>query len=194
MTASEPPAIRAPQPEIVAPTRSRIDQTSVVNIANADWNLRLRAQNRSETAIVRYQIFFKLAVSGRPQMTPVSRPPNSEGTTAPAAPVPSYACNWTYAAYVERDVCFTSISGLVGCTEASVTPISWSGSGAQIMELVSGPGDDTCDLENRGLKQATDAATAQLKAEAQEVYQKTFDETLRPTFRASGVSVVVRRH
>ncbi|PZQ62550.1 MAG: hypothetical protein DI570_10280 [Phenylobacterium zucineum] len=103
MIADIPPTVAPPAaPEMV--TVARREATEV--IAASDLPLVLTKAGQREQALVRRAIFVTSAVT-------VSRP-------AGAAEGDGDRYGWTHQAYVQRQMCFTSITGLFACAGAEV--------------------------------------------------------------------------
>ncbi|MEW5686406.1 MAG: hypothetical protein AB1942_15930 [Pseudomonadota bacterium] len=102
-----PPAAVQPAPPAVA-TIARREATEV--IATSDLPLVLSKAGQREQALVRRAIFVTSAVT-------VTRPAGAADETADRY-------GWTHQAYMQRQVCFTSITGLFACAGAEVDPLS----------------------------------------------------------------------
>src|SRR5688572_14415814 len=93
-----------PPPAAEVMVVSRRDGSELV--ATHDLPLVLVKGARREEALVRRAVFITSAVT----------------VTRPAAGGPE-SYRWSYAGFLQRQVCFTSITGLFSCTEAQVEPL-----------------------------------------------------------------------
>jgi hypothetical protein len=102
-----PAAVQAvPAEEVVL---GRHDSTALA--ATQDFPLILTKGRRREDAVVRLAVFTTSSVT-------VTRPRDpAAGGEAP------YRYRWTHQAYLQRQVCFTSIAGLFSCAVPEVEPL-----------------------------------------------------------------------
>lgn len=106
--AVEPPAVVAPAPPSAPLVLSRRDGTVIV--ASLDTPLVLSKAGKLESAVLRQAIFLTTSV------TTTRAAERTEG------PADSYG--WTYRSYLQRQMCFTSITGLFSCTTAEIEPLT----------------------------------------------------------------------
>lgn len=155
ITAHAPPA---PPPDIVV---SRREATEVV--ASRDRPLVLTKATRREDALVRQALFVTASLS-------VVRPAQAQDQAADRA-------RWAYKGFVQRQVCFTSISGLFACTAAEVEAL---------------PDVEAGEAPAAGAEPLAQAAQARLTAGLKARAQALFDADQRthadPMFRSAGVT------
>ena len=107
-----PPAPPGPAFTVV----SRVDNTQTVE--TGDMRLVLTKGAREEHALVRRFIF----VTATLRLTEPATPPEGD-----AAPVQT--CRFAYRAFLQRQICFTSMSGLSSCTQPEIEPLPDEASG-----------------------------------------------------------------
>lgn len=161
IAAETPPAAVEPAP--VPVTVMRHDATEVV--ATSDLPLTLAKAGQREQALARRAIFVTSTLT-------VTRP-------AGATDGDRYA--WTHQAYVQRQVCFTSITGLFACAGAEVEPLP-------DVERGEAPVTQPDDFPLAGAAQRRLAEG--LKARASTLFAADRRAKLEPALRAAGVAVV----
>jgi hypothetical protein len=163
IAAETPPAVEQPAPAPI--TVLRRGATEVV--ATSDLPLTLAKAGQREQALVRRAIFVTSALT-------VTRPAHS-GTPDGDR----YA--WTHQAYVQRQVCFTSITGLFACAGAEVEPLP-------DVERGEAP---VRQAEDYPLAEAARRRLAEgLKARAETLFDADRKTKVQPALRAAGVAVV----
>lgn len=161
MLSADVPPVAAPAAQEVV--LARRDGNEVV--ATQDLPLVLVKAGRREDALVRQALFIAASVTlaSQPTMSP---------------PVVSY--RWTHQAYLQRQVCFTSISGLFSCTDAQAEPLSDKASGV----APAGDALDAFPLADADLKRLTD----QLRQRSATVFRADRRANIDPVFKAAGVA------
>jgi hypothetical protein len=103
-----PPASEVAQPAATRPAALTIvsKQTENVTIASSDRPMTLVKAGHTEQAILRYILFIV-------DTKTVLQPKASPGSL----PEPD-RMRWSYSAYIQRQLCFTSITGLFSCSAA----------------------------------------------------------------------------
>jgi hypothetical protein len=146
-----------PAPAVPAPAAS-----AYVTIAAKDIDLVLLKAKRSETAVVRYQIFLKTDV---------------DQSAAEAAP-----CAWRVRAYVQRTLCFSSMTGMLSCADPISQELPEAETGA-----AAATDFDLCGLEFTGVRDAQDRLKAGLVSGAAARFDEDYRLKLRPILVAAGV-------
>ena len=152
---------------------SRIDNTQAVEVG--DLRLVLSRNKREEHALVRRMIF--IAASLR--------------LTEPAAwagggPAPQ-TCRFEYKSFLQRQQCFVSLSGVMACTEAEVTPLPDEAHGD-----APAPADAPTGFCNDVFRPAVNARvrlTALLRDRAAALFAADQKDKVEPLFKAAGVTV-----
>ena len=171
MAATDPPAVVA-----TAPSDKPAD-TVVVNrdtrnevLASRDTPLPLVRGARTEDALLRQAIFVTSTLT-------VVRP------TAGAA---EGMLRWTYAPYLQRQLCFTSITGLFSCAAVEVEELTQRAAGEAPFPAASGQAA-------LGANPAAEAARVELATDLRARAPALFDADQRlkvdPMLRAAGVSI-----
>ncbi|RAK69103.1 hypothetical protein [Phenylobacterium kunshanense] len=162
ITAEAPPAAVAPAP---APaTILRRDATEVV--AASDLPLTLVKAGQREQALVRRAVFVTSTLT-------VTRPAGAVDTEGDR-----YV--WTHQAYMQRQVCFTSITGLFACAGAEVEPLPDVERGEAPARLV-----DDFPLAEAARRRLAEG----LEARAAALFEADRKTKVQPALRAAGVSV-----
>lgn len=163
MIAADP----APPPSAEAVVISRRDGTEVV--AALDTPLVLTKAGQREQAIVRQAIFVTTSLS-------LTRPAKGDALDA---------WRWTHQAFLQRQVCFSSITGQFACAEASVQPLP----NAEKGEAPVSPVDPQAAPESEAArKRLADG----LKPRAAALFEADRKQHVDPMLKAAGV-VTVRR-
>ncbi len=160
-----PPAVApAPQPPPQA--------TRMMTIAQRARPLTLTKGGRAETAVVRQQIFIRTAVTPGPTAS-------VEGQAIIARP-----CAWAIQAYLQREICFYSMTGLTSCTDPISAPLSAGETGRtdlaadQECDVLAGP----VELAEGRIIKSIDGITAVL-------FDEDYRLKVRPMLLASGVTI-----
>lgn len=163
MIAAEPPPPTPPAQVIVV---SRRDGAEVV--ASSDRPLILTKGAQREQALVRQAIFLTTSLS-------VTRPANPQADTLDT-------WRWAHQAFVQRQVCVSSLSGLFACTEPSVQPLSNRETGeAPVSPLTP----DVASESDAARKRLAD----DLRPRAAALFEADRRQHLEPLFKASAVTV-----
>jgi hypothetical protein len=159
--AAEPPAVVQPAPEAVVVRRS--ESTRIV--ASSDQPFVLTKGPQREQAMVRQAIFITSSLS-------VVRPATAGLVTE------SY--RWTHQAFLQRQVCFSSMSGLFACTEPTVQTLPDVERGEAPVPLAE---PDTAPLSEAARQRLADA----LKPRANALFDADRRRHVEPVFKAAGV-------
>lgn len=161
MIAAEPPAVVQPSPETVVVSRSESTQI----VASSDQPFVLTKGPQREQALVRQAIFITSSLS-------VTRPA-TEGLVTE-----SY--RWTHQAFLQRQVCFSSISGLFACTEPVVQALPDAERGDAPVPLTE---PDAAPLSEAARRRLAD----NLKPRASALFDADRRRHVEPMFKAAGV-------
>ncbi|WP_374468370.1 hypothetical protein [Phenylobacterium sp.] len=149
-------------PGVVVIRRQEVSEV----VAASDLPRRLVKGPQAEQALIRQALFVSGAVR-------VTRP-----AADPEAPL-AYA--WSFQGFVQRQVCFTSITGLFACSEPQVEKLPDAAEG----DAPLGPGEPPAFPLAEAAKAQLAAA---LKARAPAVFDADRRARIEPLFRAAGVS------
>jgi hypothetical protein len=161
MIAAEPPAVVQPASEAVVVRRSESTQI----VASSDQSFVLTKGPQREQVMVRQAIFITSQIS-------VTRPP-TEGLV-------NETYRWTHQAFLQRQVCFSSISGLFACTEPVVQALPDAERGDAPAPLTE---PDTAPLSEAARKRLAD----NLKPRATALFDADRRRHVEPVFKAAGV-------
>lgn len=164
-----PPAQTAPAP--VAPTLQRL-----APVAQKARPLTLAKGGKTENAVVRYQIFLRTIAK------PGAVPATPEGVTVSAIP-----CVWTVESYLQRDLCFYSITGLLGCEEGATTPLRAVENGQADL-----PAGTACEVFAKPVTAAEDRVIATLDRLKDQMFDEDYQLAIKPRLVRSGVTVTER--
>ena len=169
MQAATPPAATAaaPQPPQLlrmAPVSQKARQLLLVKAA------------KREAVVVHQQIFLRVAAKPGPVATA------PEGVTVSAIP-----CAWTVESYLQRDICFYSITGLLGCTEAMTKPLTVTERGQEDL-----PPGAVCDLSAKPIAAAQERAIAALDRVKEQTLDEDYRLEVKPQLTGTGATVTER--
>lgn len=169
LQADTPPAATAPAPQ--PPQLQRL-----APIAQKARPLTLTKSGRTENAVVRQQIFLRTIV--KPGAVPIV----PDGVTVSAIP-----CAWTIESYLQREICFYSMTGLLACTDTNTEPLRATETG----QVDQAP-DAACDV----IAKPVELAEARVIDALEQIKAQMFDEDYRlivkPQLVASGATVTER--
>jgi hypothetical protein len=167
----------APPPQIiqVAPVQAVADFVVVARdirnevVTSADQPLPLVKAGRGEEALLRQAVFVTATTT----------------ITRPTTPGPD-TYRWTYESFLQRQVCFTSMTGLFACTAAEVAPLPDRVSGEVLAPPPPAEGQPL-------VVQAAEAAHLKLfeglRVKAAALFEDDRRARVDPVFRAAGVTV-----
>lgn len=158
MLAAEPPP---PAAEVIVVSRS--EATRIV--ASSDLPFVLTKGPQREQAMVRQAIFITSSLA-------VTRPA-AEG-------VATESYRWTHQAFLQRQVCFSSISGLFACTEPIVQALPDAEKGEAPVPLAQ---PDTAPQSEAARQRLSDT----LKPRASALFESDRRRHVEPVFKAAGV-------
>jgi hypothetical protein len=191
MFVAEPAAPAASPPMMVL----RVDTRSDV-IASRDTPLALAKAGRAEDALLRQAVvvtatlkLVRATAATTVTATATDAGARIEAPDAPygAGPATADVLRWTYASYLQRQVCFTSITGLFACAAAEVEPLPERFEGET--RVTDAPPGDTSNLAapNATAEAARTALATTLRARASLLFETDRRLKLVPMLRAAGV-------
>lgn len=169
LQAATPPAVTAPVDP--APTLQRL-----APVAQKARPLTLAKAGRSENVVVRHQIFLRTIAKPSPVPAPI------EGVTVSAIP-----CVWTVESYLQREICFYSISGLMGCTDTNTEPLRATETGQADLPIGT-----ACEVFAKPVEAAEGRVIAALDRTKAEMFDEDYRLVVRPQLVASGVTITER--
>jgi hypothetical protein len=167
--AADPPAVIQPAPEAIVVRRSESTQL----VASNDQPFVLTKGPQREQAMVRQAIFVTSQIT---VTRPAAANPATEGLVTE-----SY--RWTHQAFLQRQVCFSSISGLFACTEPVIQALPDVERGDAPAPLTE---PDTTPLSEAARRRLVD----NLKPRAAALFDTDRRRHVDPAFKAAGVVVV----
>lgn len=169
MLATDPPAVvvAAPVAKPADVVVVRRDTRSEV-LASRDTPLPLIKAGKTEDALLRQAIFLTSALT----------------VVRPAAGGGEEVLRWTYEAYLQRQLCFTSITGQFSCAAADVETLTEKAAGEA--PLAATPGQAAL-APNPGAKDARAAVATALRARAAVLFDDDRRLKLNPVLKAAGV-------
>jgi hypothetical protein len=171
-----PPAEAAQSAQAATGLVTVSQQTENQVVTSNDQPLTLVKAGRREQAVLRYTLFIA-------STTTVVRP------TTPPGPD---RLRWSSASYLQRQLCFTSITGLFSCSEAEVIPLPDKSEGEAPAPLPAPEVPATVELQ-KGVAEpsAADIARSNLSEALRLKAMAEFDEDRRlkvdPLLKAAGV-------
>jgi hypothetical protein len=167
-----PPAQTAPAPAAPQPPQLQ----KLAPVAQKARPLTLAKAGRTESAVVRYQIFLRtIAKPGEVPATPA-------GVTVSAIP-----CVWTVESYLQRDLCFYSITGLLGCEEGATVPLRAVENGQADL-----PADAACEVFAKPVMAAEDRVIATLDRIKDQMFDEDYQLAIKPRLIRAGATVTER--
>ena len=134
-------------------------------LAGADTPLPLIKAGRTEDAVLRQAIFLTST------LTVVRRATGASDQTL----------RWTYQPYLQRQLCFTSITGQFSCPTAELEELTEKAEGETPVVATPGP--------NPAAEDARTAVATALRARADGLFEDDRRLKLSPMLKAAGVSV-----
>jgi hypothetical protein len=173
--AADPPAAVAPAPAQTPADKpadvvvvSRDTQSEV--LASRDTPLPLTKARRTEDALLRQAIFLTSTLT----------------VVRPAADAGEQTLRWSYQPYLQRQLCFTSITGLFSCAGAEVEELTEKAAGEAPLPAATGqPGA----APNPTAEAARLATATALRTRADALFADDRRLKLDPMLKAAGVSV-----
>jgi hypothetical protein len=169
MQAGPPPAT----PAHVAPAPSTVKGASAtMTVVARDQPLVLTKARRAESALVRQQVFLRYDVDRKV-------PDGVDQRTV--------QCGWRLRAYLQRSICFSSMTGLLSCTDPVSEELTTVETGAA--DQGQDPTLSTCDLAFGPAREARDRMIAAVKADATARFDEDYALNIKPQLLASGVKI-----
>jgi hypothetical protein len=170
--AATPPAAPAPAPPAPQPPQLQ----RLAPVAQKAKPMTLAKGGRTENAVVRYQIFLRTIAK------PGAVPEAPEGVTVSAIP-----CVWTVESYLQRDLCFYSITGLLGCEEGATKPLQAIENGQ-----VDLPAGTACEVFAKPVTAAEDRVIAVLDRLKDQMFDEDYQLAVKPRLVRGGATVTER--
>ena len=139
-------------------------------LINTDTPLFLVKGRRREDAVLRQTLFMR----------------NSLTVVRPAASVGEQVLRWTFEPYLQRQLCFTSITGLFSCAAAEIDQLDGKAEGEAA--LAATPEQVTPD-PNPTAEAARIAVAADLRTRAAALFEDDRRLKLSPMLKTAGVSI-----
>jgi len=168
LQAATPPAATAPADP---PALQRL-----APIAQKAKPLTFAKGGKTENAVVRYQIFLRTIAK------PGAVPATPEGVTVSAIP-----CAWTVESYLQRDLCFYSITGLLGCEEGATKALQAIDKGEADLPVAA-----TCEVFAKPVLAAEDRVIAAIDRLKDQMFDEDYQLAVKPRLVRSGVTVTER--
>jgi hypothetical protein len=173
MVAAEPPAAVAPAavdklPDVVVVSR---DTRSDV-LASADTPLPLIKAGRTEDALLRQAIFLTSTLT----------------VVRPAAGAGQETLRWSYQPYLQRQFCFTSITGQFSCAAAELEELPAKADGEAPAPAPATP-EQATPAKSPAAEDARTALVTDLRARADALFENDRRLVLSSMLKAAGVRV-----
>jgi hypothetical protein len=172
MQAGQPPASPPPAAVAPAPPSTVKGASATMTVVSRDTRLVLTKARRAESAMVRHQVFLRYDVDRKV-------PDGVDQRTV--------QCGWRLRAYLQRSICFSSMTGLLSCTDPISEELPTGETGAA--DQGQDPALSTCDLGFGPAREARDRVIAAVKADAQARFDEDYDLNVKPQLLASGVKI-----
>jgi hypothetical protein len=185
---AEPPTAAPRPPAEDFTVVGRIDNTQTVEAA--DLRLLLTKAKREEHAVVRRLLFIAATlrltepVAAAPVEAASSAPPATEAVEG--AP-PKQTCRWTYRAFLQRQICFVSMTGLSSCTQPEIVALPDTAEGDA--PISDAPQQAVCNDIFRPAVNARIRLTTALLSRSKDLFAADQATKVEPQFRSAGVKV-----
>ena len=136
----------------------------------------LTKAGRSESAVVRHQIFLRTVV--RPGPVPAA----VEGVSVSAIP-----CAWTVESYLQREICFYSMTGLMGCTDTNTLPLMATETGQADL-----PAGAVCEVFAKPVEAAESRVIAAVDRTKDQLYDEDYKLVVKPQLVRGGTTITER--
>ena len=166
----------APPPAAVAPAPTPPTLQRLAPIAQTAKVLTLTKGGRTENAVVRYQIFLRTIAK------PGAVPAAPEGVAVSAIP-----CVWVVESYLQRDLCFYSITGLLGCEAGATKPLQAIENGQADI-----PAETTCEVFAKPVAAAEDRVITALDRLKAQMFDEDYQLAVKPRLLKAGVTLTER--
>jgi len=170
--ASPAPAVVPPDTVVDTVELSRTDNTQAVEAS--DLRLVLSKAKREEHAIIRRLIF----IMGSLRLT-------QPAAWAGEGPAPQ-TCSWNYKSFLQRQQCFVSMSGVLACTQAEVTPLPEEAHGEAPAPDKAAVG--FCNDVFRPAANARVRLSGLLRDRAADLFAADQNAKVQPLFEAAGLT------
>jgi hypothetical protein len=169
---ASPPPMASPRAPALAPPSTVKGASATMTVVASDLSLVLTKARRAESAMVRRQVFLRYDVDRKV----------SDGVDPPTV-----QCGWRLRAYLQRSICFSSMTGLLGCTDpiSEELPTGETGAADQGQDTALG----ACDLGFGPAREARDRVIAAVKVDAQARFDEDYALHVKPQLLASGVKI-----
>lgn len=170
--ASAPPP-PAPSVAAAAPAATSPPQAMrMMTIAQKIRPLSVSKGGRTETLAVRYQIFIRTNV----------RP--GAAASIEGQPIVARPCFWTIETFLQRELCFHSMTGQTSCTDPVSMPVQAAESGQGDL-----PVEQACDVLAKPVELSEDRVIKSIDAISATVFDDDYGLKVRPLLAASGVTI-----
>ena len=169
MQAGPPPA--SPPPAAFQPSTVK-GASATMTVAASDLRPVLTKARRAESAMIRHQVFLRYDVDRKVP----------DGVDQRAV-----QCGWRLRTYLQRSICFSSMTGLLSCTDPVTEELPTAETGTA--DQGPDPAASTCDLAFGPAREARDRVIAALKVDAQARFDEDYALNVRPQLLASGVKI-----
>ncbi|MBI1685293.1 hypothetical protein [Caulobacter hibisci] len=159
--ASAPPPAVAPAPPAPVMQLATVTQRALP--------LTLTKAGRVERAVVRQQVFMKISVR-----------PGATATVEGQAVTPT-PCAWTIETYLQREICFSSMTGQTSCTDPVSTLLAAGEAGQADLT------GQSCDVMAEPVTQSARRVRAGIEPMSTAVFEDDYKVKVRPLLTAGGV-------
>lgn len=172
--AATPPAAPAPATAPAPPSPPQLQRLAPVT--QKARPLMLTKGGKTENAVVRYQIFLRTIAK------PGAVPATPDGVTVSAIP-----CAWTVESYLQRDLCFYSITGMLGCEEGATKPLQAIENGQTDL-----PAGTACEVFAKPVTAAEDRVIATLDRIKDQMFDEDYQLAVKPRLVRGGATITER--
>ena len=167
------------------------DMMAMLDQAAVGYRLVLTKARREEHAVVRRLLFIAATLRLTEPLPPPDDKAAASGAapaeTAPEGPPPKQTCRWTYRAFLQRQICFTSMTGLSSCTQPEIVALPDSAEGDA--PLSDAPQQNVCNDIFRPAVNARIRLSTALLSRSKDLFASDQSAKVDPQFKAAGVKV-----
>jgi hypothetical protein len=99
------------------------------------------------------------------------------------------ACRWRLRTILQKDICFTSLSGLTGCTTPTVSDLPQRTLGQTPLDTVAAADPLTCTLAHPAILAAEARLSDDIRRQSQQIAEDDYSSQVQPMLERSGARI-----
>lgn len=157
-------------PAIVQPARAEAEET--ISLAYRDRTGALTRASRVEDVVTRHQLVMRVSVRPRP----VTNQNEAD-------------CEWSVRSYLQREICFRSMTGLFSCTEPTSTQLAEGSEGKLRLAADLPPDEAVCDTSLLPMTRSRDKLAEELRGRSTAIFNDDLRLRVTPLLTNGGIAV-----